>query len=49
MKTTDARPGKGTLPLAAGLSPEQIADMTPEHLRELADLTVGQSKIFLGS
>jgi hypothetical protein len=35
--------------LAAGLCREKIADMTPEALRDLADLTVDQSEIFLGS
>ena len=35
--------------LAAGLNREKIADMTPEALRNIADLTVCQSTIFLGS
>lgn len=35
--------------LAAGLSREKIADMTPEALQNLADATVAQSDIFLGS
>lgn len=35
--------------LAAGKEREMIADMTPEALRDLADFTVDQSNIFLGS
>ena len=35
--------------LAAGLDRDKIADMTPESLKSLADLTVDQSDLFLGS
>ncbi len=35
--------------LACGLPRKKIADMTPEALEELADFTVDQSKIFVGS
>lgn len=35
--------------LAAGLGRKDIAGMKPEALRELADLIVDQSEIFLGS